>query len=178
MPTASEVGGRWLAVRWHTILFLDPSLLVSDRHSIFASGEKIFTSSPTRLRGNLISLDFKFNWYKVLYIYLQTLQRRWTAWIMELDISDYGSIEDGTLDEELVSATIEAYNTGKLTPLLKTELKYRIQKKCFEEGKDLTLDEEPQIVQRKAPVSLLFYKYWFSNSVFSFPYFMKKTYSF
>lgn len=93
---------------------------------------------------------------------------------MELDISDYGSIEDGTLDEELVSATIEAYNTGKLTPLLKTELKYRIQKKCFEEGKDLTLDEEPQIVQRKAPVSLLFYKYWFSNSVFSFPYFMKK----
>ena len=93
---------------------------------------------------------------------------------MELDISDYGSIEDGTLDEELVSATIEAYNTGKLTPLLKTELKYRIQKKCFEEGKDLTLDEEPQIVQRKAPVSLLFYKYWFSNSVFSFPYFIKK----
>nr|XP_022332395.1 activating transcription factor 3-like [Crassostrea virginica]XP_022332396.1 activating transcription factor 3-like [Crassostrea virginica]XP_022332397.1 activating transcription factor 3-like [Crassostrea virginica]XP_022333329.1 activating transcription factor 3-like [Crassostrea virginica] len=71
---------------------------------------------------------------------------------MELDISDYGSIEDGTLDEELVSATIEAYNTGKLTPLLKTELKYRIQKKCFEEGKDLTLDEEPQIVQRKAPL--------------------------
>ena len=93
---------------------------------------------------------------------------------MELDISDCGSIEDGALDEELVSATIEAFNTGKLTPLLKTELKYRIQKKCFEEGKDLTLDEEPPMVQRKAPVSLQFYKYWFSNSVFSFPYFVKK----
>lgn len=71
---------------------------------------------------------------------------------MDLDFSDCTSLEEGELDEDLVSATLEAFKTGKLTPLLKTELKCRIQKKCFEEGKDLTLDDEPQLVQRKPPL--------------------------
>ncbi|XP_061172470.1 cyclic AMP-dependent transcription factor ATF-3-like [Saccostrea echinata] len=73
--------------------------------------------------------------------------------MMDLDdISDCGSLEDGGLDEELLTATMEALQTGKLTPLLKTELKCRIQKKCFDEGKDLTLDDEPKLVQSKAPL--------------------------
>lgn len=70
-------------------------------------------------------------------------------------LSDCGSLDDEELDEELLSATIESFQTGKLTPLLKTELKCRIQKRCFEEGKDLTLDDEPKSVQIKRPVSLL-----------------------
>uniref|UniRef100_A0A8W8HQW4 BZIP domain-containing protein n=1 Tax=Magallana gigas TaxID=29159 RepID=A0A8W8HQW4_MAGGI len=72
--------------------------------------------------------------------------------MMDLDFSDCTSLHEGELDADLISATLEAIKTGKLTPLLKTELKCRIQKKCFEEGKDLTLDDEPQLVQRKAPV--------------------------
>uniref|UniRef100_K1QFE9 Uncharacterized protein n=1 Tax=Magallana gigas TaxID=29159 RepID=K1QFE9_MAGGI len=71
---------------------------------------------------------------------------------MDLDFSDCTSLHEGELDADLISATLEAIKTGKLTPLLKTELKCRIQKKCFEEGKDLTLDDEPQLVQRKAPI--------------------------
>nr|XP_011439847.1 cyclic AMP-dependent transcription factor ATF-3 [Crassostrea gigas]XP_011439848.1 cyclic AMP-dependent transcription factor ATF-3 [Crassostrea gigas] len=72
--------------------------------------------------------------------------------MMDLDFSDCTSLHEGELDADLISATLEAIKTGKLTPLLKTELKCRIQKKCFEEGKDLTLDDEPQLVQRKAPL--------------------------
>lgn len=80
---------------------------------------------------------------------------------MDLDFSDCTSLHEGELDADLISATLEAIKTGKLTPLLKTELKCRIQKKCFEEGKDLTLDDEPQLVQRKAPVSLWLFKYMY-----------------
>lgn len=82
--------------------------------------------------------------------------------MMDLDFSDCTSLDEGELDDDLISATLEAIKTGKLTPLLKTELKCRIQKKCFEEGKDLTLEEEPQLVQRKAPVSLGLFKFMYS----------------
>lgn len=82
--------------------------------------------------------------------------------MMDLDFSDCTSLDEGELDDDLISATLEAIKTGKLTPLLKTELKCRIQKKCFEEGRDLTLEEEPQLVQRKAPVSLVLFKFMYS----------------
>lgn len=54
-------------------------------------------------------------------------------------------------DEKLISATIESYETGKITPLLKEELKCRILSRCLEEGKDLSPEPIPenQIVKDK-----------------------------
>ena len=53
-------------------------------------------------------------------------------------------------DEKLISATIESMSTGKLTPLLKEELRCRLQIKCFKEGKvfDVDFSEKPPVKRK------------------------------
>lgn len=58
---------------WHTILFLDPSLLVSDRHSIFASGENIYVIfDETSRELDIISFQIQQLHGPVLYCLLAT----------------------------------------------------------------------------------------------------------
>lgn len=55
-------------------------------------------------------------------------------------------------DEKLRSATLESLETGKITPLLKEELKCRILTRCLEEGKELSPERATKIQPRKDKV--------------------------
>ncbi|XP_021353809.1 proto-oncogene c-Fos-like [Mizuhopecten yessoensis] len=63
----------------------------------------------------------------------------------DLEVINVNSITD----EKLRSATLESLETGKITPLLKEELKCRILTRCLEEGKELSPERAIKIQPRK-----------------------------
>ena len=50
---------------------------------------------------------------------------------------------------KLYMAAMESYRTGSLTPILKEELKYRIQSRRLSEGKDEMVIDFEQVKTRK-----------------------------
>jgi len=78
---------------------------------------------------------------------------------LDCDTTDPCDIEvfnlNSITDEKLRSATLESLETGKITPLLKEELKCRILTRCLEEGKELSPDRSgTKITPRKDKVCL------------------------
>lgn len=66
----------------------------------------------------------------------------------DLEVFNLNSITD----EKLRSATRESLQTGKITPLLKEELKCRILSRCLEEGKELSPERITTIQPKKGKV--------------------------
>ena len=64
--------------------------------------------------------------------------------------------KDAAENLKLYMAAMESYRTGSITPILKEELKYRIQSRRLSEGKDEMIVELDQVKTRKLVRKLIF----------------------